>query len=249
MMIVHLVVAVSIAMTARLVVPVVMTTGRHVVAVSIAMTVRHVVRVAMTTVRHVAHAAMMIVHLVVAVSIVMIVHLVVPVAMTTGRHVVAVSIAMTTGHLVVAVSIAMTVHLVVRVAITTGHLVVAVSIAMTARLVVPVAMTTGHLVVAVLIVTTVRAAKIRAQQHSVALMKSACEPVDVEQQARCLVHQTAPAKSGLMKVPRGQRVVPQVFVQRQRGVHKKAAAGKFAHSTAWWKSLSAPSVRVHQFAL
>jgi hypothetical protein len=215
----------------------------------------------MTTVRHVAHAAMMIVHLVAAVSIamivhlvaavsiVMIVHLVVPVAMTTGRHVVAVSIAMTTGHLVVAVSIAMTVHLVVRVAITTGHLVVAVSIAMTARLVVPVAMTTGHLVVAVLIVTTVRAAKIRAQQHSVALMKSACEPVDVEQQARCLVHQTAPAKSGLMKVPRGQRVVPQVFVQRQRGVHKKAAAGKFAHSTAWWKSLSAPSVRVHQFAL
>jgi hypothetical protein len=143
----------------------------------------------------------------------------------------------------------MIVHLVVRVAITTGHLVVAVSIAMTARLVVPVAMTTGHLVVAVLIVTTVRAAKIRAQQHSVALMKSACEPVDVEQQARCLVHQTAPAKSGLMKVPRGQRVVPQVFVQRQRGVHKKAAAGKFAHSTAWWKSLSAPSVRVHQFAL
>jgi hypothetical protein len=157
--------------------------------------------------------------------------------MTTVRHVA--HAAMMIVHLVVAVSIVMT----------TGRHVVAVSIAMTARLVVPVAMTTGHLVAAVLIVTTVRAAKIRAQQHSVALMKSACEPVDVEQQARCLVHQTAPAKSGLMKVPRGQRVVPQVFVQRQRGVHKKAAAGKFAHSTAWWKSLSAPSVRVHQFAL
>jgi hypothetical protein len=168
--------------------------------------------------------------------------------MTTGRHVVAASIVMTvrhvvravmtTGHLVVAASIAMTVRHAAHAVMTTGHLVVAVSI-----------VTTAHLVVAVLIVTTVRAAKIRAQQHSVALMKSACEPVDVEQQARCLVHQTAPAKSGLMKVPRGQRVVPQVFVQRQRGVHKKAAAGKFAHSTAWWKSLSAPSVRVHQFAL
>jgi hypothetical protein len=156
--------------------------------------------------------------------------------MTTGRHV-AHAVTMTV-HLVAAVSIVMIVHLVVRVAMTTGRHVVAVSI-----------VTTAHLVVAVLIVTTVRAAKIRAQQHSVALMKSACEPVDVEQQARCLVHQTAPAKSGLMKVPRGQRVVPQVFVQRQRGVHKKAAAGKFAHSTAWWKSLSAPSVRVHQFAL
>jgi hypothetical protein len=189
----------------------------------------------------------MIVHLVAAVSIAMIVHLVVPVAMMTVR--VVVRVAMTTGHLVVAVSIVTTVRVVVPVAMTTGrhvahaammivHLVAAVSI-----------VTTAHLVVAVLIVTTVRAAKIRAQQHSVALMKSACEPVDVEQQARCLVHQTAPAKSGLMKVPRGQRVVPQVFVQRQRGVHKKAAAGKFAHSTAWWKSLSAPSVRVHQFAL
>jgi hypothetical protein len=218
------------------VVRVALTTRRHAVAASIAMTARHVVLVVMTTVRVVAHAAMMIVHLVVAASIVMTARLVVRVAMTTGRHVVAASIAMTVRH-------------VVRVAMTTGHLVVAVSIAMTVRHAAHAVMTTGHLVAAVLIVTTVRAAKIRAQQHSVALMKSACEPVDVEQQARCLVHQTAPAKSGLMKVPRGQRVVPQVFVQRQRGVHKKAAAGKFAHSTAWWKSLSAPSVRVHRFAL
>jgi hypothetical protein len=188
------------------------------------------------TARLAVRVAMMIVHLVAAVSIATIARVVVLVVMTTVRH--AAHVAMTTGHLVVAVSIAMTVRHAAHVAMTTGHLVVAVSIAMTA-----------HLVVAVLIVMTVRAAKIRAQQHSVALMKSACEPVDVEQQARCLVHQTAPAKSGLMKVPRGQRVVPQVFVQRQRGVHKKAAAGKFAHSTAWWKSLSAPSVRVHQFAL
>jgi hypothetical protein len=173
---------------------------------------------------------------VVAVSIVMIVHLVVRVVMMTGRLVA--HAAMMTGRLVAVVSIVMIVHLVVPVVMMIVRLVVAVLIVMTV-----------HLVAAVLIVSTVRAAKIRAQQHSVALMKSACEPVDVEQQARCLVHQTAPAKSGLMKVPRGQRVVPQVFVQRQRGVHRKAAARKFAHSTAWWKSLSAPLVHVHQFAL
>jgi len=177
----------------------------------------------------------------------MTVRVVARVAMTTAR--VVAHAAMMIVRLVAAASIAMTVHLVVRAAMMTGRLVAAVSIVMIVRVVVRAVMMTGRLVGAVLIVTTVRAAKIRAQQHSVALMKSACEPVDVEQQARCLVHQTAPAKSGLMKVPRGQRVVPQVFVQRQRGVHKKAAAGKFAHSTAWWKSLSAPSVRVHQFAL
>jgi hypothetical protein len=154
----------------------------------------------------------------------------------------------------------MTARLAVRVAMMIVHLVAAVSIATIARVVVLVVMTTVrhvahaammivHLVAAVSIAMTVRAGKIRAQQRSVALMKSVCEPVDVEQQVRCLVHQTAPAKSGLMKVPRGQRVVLRVFAQRQRGVHRKAAARKFAHSTAWWKSLSAPLVHVHQFAL
>jgi hypothetical protein len=132
----------------------------------------------------------------------------------------------------------MTVRAVVRAVMMTGRLVAAVSIVMIVR----------H-VAAVSIAMTVRAGKIRAQQRSVDLTKSVCEPVDVEQQVRCLVHQTAPAKSGLMKVPRGQRVVLQVFAQRQRGVHRKAAARKFAHSTAWWKSLSAPLVHVHQFAL
>jgi hypothetical protein len=156
---------------------------------------------------------------------------------------------MMTGRLVAAVSIAMTVRHVVPVAMTTGHLVVAASIVMTVRHVAHAAMMIVHLVAAVSIAMTVRAGKIRAQQRSVDLTKSVCEPVDVEQQVRCLVHQTAPAKSGLMKVPRGQRVVLQVFAQRQRGVHRKAAARKFAHSTAWWKSLSAPLVHVHQFAL
>jgi hypothetical protein len=131
----------------------------------------------------------------------------------------------------------------------TGRLVAAVSIVMIVRLVAHAVMMTGRLVAAVSIAMTVRAGKIRAQQRSVDLTKSVCEPVDVEQQVRCLVHQTAPAKSGLMKVPRGQRVVLRVFAQRQRGVHRKAAARKFAHSTAWWKSLSAPLVHVHQFAL
>jgi hypothetical protein len=155
----------------------------------------------------------------------MTVRVVVLVVTTTARHVAAASIVMTARHVAV------------------------VSIAMTVRVVVLVVMMIVHLVAAALIAMTVRAAKIRAQQRSVDLTKSVCEPVDVEQQVRCLVRQTAPAKSGLMKVPRGQRVVPQVFVQRQRDVHKKAAARKFAHSTAWWKSLSAPLVRVHQFAL
>jgi hypothetical protein len=156
---------------------------------------------------------------------------------------------MMTGRLVAAVSIVMIVHLVVRAVMMTGRLVAAVSIVMIVHLVVRAVMMTGRLVAAVSIAMTVRAGKIRAQQRSVDLTKSVCEPVDVEQQVRCLVHQTAPAKSGLMKVPRGQRVVLQVFAQRQRGVHRKAAARKFAHSTAWWKSLSAPLVHVHQFAL
>jgi hypothetical protein len=131
----------------------------------------------------------------------------------------------------------------------TGRLVAAALIVMTVRHVAHAVMMIVRLVAAVSIAMTVRAGKIRAQQRSVDLTKSVCEPVDVEQQVRCLVHQTAPAKSGLMKVPRGQRVVLQVFAQRQRGVHRKAAARKFAHSTAWWKSLSAPLVHVHQFAL
>jgi hypothetical protein len=176
------------------------------------------------TVHLVAHAAMMIVHLVVR-AVMMTARVVAHAAMMIVRLVAAVSIVMTVRH-VVAVSIVMIVHLVVRAV-----------------------MMIVHLVAAALIAMTVRAGKIRAQQRSVDLTKSVCEPVDVEQQVRCLVRQTAPAKSGLMKVPRGQRVVPQVFVQRQRDVHKKAAARKFAHSTAWWKSLSAPLVRVHQFAL
>jgi hypothetical protein len=143
----------------------------------------------------------------------------------------------------------MTARVVVPVVMMTGRLVAAVSIVMIVHLVVRAVMMTGRLVAAVSIAMTVRAGKIRAQQRSVDLTKSVCEPVDVEQQVRCLVHQTAPAKSGLMKVPRGQRVVLRVFAQRQRGVHRKAAARKFAHSTAWWKSLSAPLVHVHQFAL